>query len=251
MLLTLRIIGLVGAAVFGLAFAITLLSPIQIERAARGFILAEIDERVGRALGSASEARVGRAAEILAERKEIASLRERLATPAKPEIAAIVDRMQAPACDCRKAMLQAFDATAEKRISTLERAELRLRRMVEGHYGEVVAGLLRDMRIFTGVNLIAFLMLLALSVAKPSHVRQLFVPAILLGISAMIASGFYLLGQDWFFTLLYGDFVGWAYAIWLLLIFALLCDVALFKARITMRMVNAVQSVFGTAVSVF
>jgi len=252
MRLTLRALGLAGLVVFALAFAITFLSPIHVERAARGFIQGQIEAQIGDRLGGAAETQVGRAARALAERhgEEIGALRKRLATGANAQIAAVIGRMQDPDCECRKRMVQALDAATESRIATLERAEPQLRRIIEGRYGEIVADLLRDLRIFTGTNLLAFLMLFVLSIAKPGHIRQLFVPGILLGTSAVAASCIYLFGQNWFFTLFYGDFVGWAYAVWLLLIFGLLCDVALFRARITGRIVNAVQAVFGTAASV-
>jgi hypothetical protein len=252
MILALRALGLAGAIVFGLAFAVTFLSPIHVERAARGFIQGRMEAQLARASQGAAETRSGRAAKALAERhsEEIGALKERMAVGANAHVAAVIGRMQDPNCDCRKRMLQALDAATESRISTLERAEPQLRRILEGRYGRIVTDLLRDLRIFTGTNLFAFLMLLGLSIAKPGHVRQLFVPGILLGTSAIIASGFYLFGQNWFFTLLYGDFVGWAYAIWLLLVFGLLCDIALFKARITTRIVNVLQSAFGTAAAI-
>ena len=246
--MTLRLMSLAGVMVFGLALALTYVSPIHVERAARGFIQNQIERQVKDQLGigrdEVGETRVARLAEAIAERnnEEINTLRERLTTGLNARIAAIVARMQDLSCECRERLRQGLDAATESRISTLQRAEPQLRRIIEGRYSEIVADLLRDLRIFTGTNLLAFVLLLVLSIAKPGQVRQLLVPGALLGLAAVAASVIYLFGQNWFFTLLYGDFVGWAYGIWLLVIFGFFCDVVLFRARITTRIVDALSA---------
>jgi hypothetical protein len=254
MKLILRLIGLAGIAIFGLALALTWLSPIQVERAARGFIQSEIErelaERISEAGAGALESRIGRLTKGLAERHEaeIAGLRERMARGLNAEIASTVARMQDPSCACRRLLLERLDSATEARLAALERAGPRLRRVIEGKYSEIVAELLRDLRIFAGSNLLAFLVLVILSFSRPDRVRQLFVPALLLVAAAIAASAVYLLGQNWFFTLIHGDFVGLAYTGWLLLIFGLLCDVALFKAKVTTLIVDVVFSALGKAV---
>lgn len=248
MKLALRLMGLAGVLVFGLSVALTYLSPIHVERAARGFVQSKIERQIRDEIGigreGARKSRIGGLAEDLAERhnKEIGVLRERLATGLNAQVTDTVARMQDPGCECRERMRQWLDVATQMRISTLQRAEPQLRRVIEGKYSEIVADLLRDLRIFLGTNLLAFVLLLVLSIAKPSHLRQLFVPSILLGVAAVAGSVIYLFGQNWFFTLLYGDFVGWAYGVWLLLIFGLFCDIVLFKARVTTRIVDALST---------
>ncbi len=241
---TLRISALAGIILFGVAFAMTFLSPIHFERSARGFIETKIERQLGERSAiigaAAAETRTGRLAMALSEQHsaEIAALRQALAVNLSTQIATMVGHMQDPNCICRVRMTQMLQGIASSRISALERAEPQLRQIVEGRYGEIVTDLLRDLRIFTGANLLAFLLLFALSIARPDHVRQLFVPGLLLGISTLTASAAYLFGQNWFSTLLYADFTGFAYAAWLVSIFALLCDVALFKARVTSRILD-------------
>lgn len=246
--LALRLVGLAGLIGFGLSLALTYLSPIHVEHVARGFIQNQIERQIRDELGigreGAGESRIGGLAEDLAEQhnEEIGALRERLATGLNAQVTATVARMQDLGCECRERMRQWLDVATQLRISTLQRAEPQLRQVIEGKYSEIVADLLRDLRIFLGTNLLAFVLLLVLSIAKPSHVRQLFVPGILLGVAAVAGSVIYLFGQNWFFTLLYGDFVGWAYGVWLLLIFGLFCDIVLFKARVTTRIVDALST---------
>lgn len=255
MTLTLRSVGLFGLLIFGVAFALTFLSPIHYEKAARGFletrIEAQVRERLEIVPEGVREGRIARLAQALAERHEaeIAELRERLVSGLNAQVAAVVERMQDLSCECRQFMTQALDVATSLRISSLERAEPQLRRVIEGRYGEIVSELLRDLRIFTGTNLAAFALLLGLSFAKPGQVRQLFVPGVLLAVAAVVASAIYIFGQNWFFTLLYSDYVGMAYAVWLLLIYGFLADIALFQARVTTAIVDAFVYAFGSIFS--
>jgi hypothetical protein len=241
----LHISALVGVILFGAAFAATFLSPIHFERAARGFIEMKIERQLGERSAiidtTVSETRAGQLAMALSEQHnaEIAGLRKALEANLDDKITAIVDRMQDPGCTCRALMTQMLHGMASSHISTLERAEPQLRRIIEGRYAEIVTDLLRDLRIFAGTNLLAFLLLFALSIARADRIRQLLLPGLLLGATALAASAFYLFGQNWFFTLLHADFTGFAYAAWLMLTFALLCDITLFRARITTRILKA------------
>ena len=244
--LALRLIGAVGVLIFGFGLALTYQSPIQIERAARGFIESRIEGRIRTELdiprGNAERAPVRHLAGRLAQRHEekARALRERISRGLDAEVAAAVARMQNLSCECRETLRRGLEARTQSRLSMLEQAAPQLRRIMEGLYGEIVTDLLRDLRIFTGINLAAFLTLLGISMARPSQARHLLVPAILLGSAALAASLFYVFGRNWFFTLLYADYLGWTYGLWLLLIFALFCDIVLFRARITARILGLV-----------
>jgi hypothetical protein len=253
MRLILGLIGWAGAALFGAALALTYLSPIHVERAARGFIENRIERELAEQFAdvrhSDQSARAGRLAAALANRHEAeaAALRKQLASGLNAQITAAVARMQDLSCECREQLHRGSDAGLVLRIARLERAEPQLRLIIEGKYSDIIEDLLRDLRIFAGTNLAAFLMLLALSALKPSHLRQLFVPGILLGTAAVATSAIYLFGQNWFLTLLYADYVGWTYGIWLVLIFGLFSDIVLLKARFTTKIVNALSLVLGKA----
>lgn len=197
------------------------------------------------------EGRIGQFARSMAERHEteIAELRQNLRAGLRERVVALVGRMQDPSCACRKAMSRALDVVTMVHISSLERAEPQLRRLVEGRYGEIVGDLLRDLRIFTGTNLVAFALLLGLSLARPAQARPLLVPGVLLGGATLIASAFYIVGQDWFFALLYNDYVGFGYTAWLALIYVFLLDIALFQARITSFVLDAISQIVGKVFS--
>jgi hypothetical protein len=161
----------------------------------------------------------------------------------KPRIKATVQRLQDPQCPCRAFLLNSLALSGNLHIPQMERAAPQLQRLILGQYGAIVGDLLRDLRIFAATNLLAFLALLALSALKPQHIGALFLPAVMLCVATMMSSAFYLFGQNWFFTILYADYTGYAYALWLLLIFGLLCDIALLKARVTRGILHLLSSI--------
>lgn len=255
MRLAVRLIGLISTILFGTCLALICFLPITVERSARDFIQKQIEHQIADELGmnkpGAEHSRLSSLATALVQRHrdEIDILREDLSIRLKPQVDRAIARMQDPNCECRERLRQWVALATESRVSTLARAEPQLQRIVEGKYGDIVRALLRDLQIFLGLNLLAFAILTITSLFKPSHVRQLFIPAMLLAVATIAASVVYLFGQDWFFTILYGDYVGWMYGVWVVVIFGLLFDVVLFKARATTFILALLSGAVGTAVA--
>jgi len=238
---------------FGLAFFLTFLSPIYYERAARSFLEYKIEQKIKNRVGFNSDGKVATFAKKLLEKNQqrINDLKERFLPVLRARIASIVADMQTHNCECRQRMLQGLAVVSTLAstldIAFLEKSEPQLRNLIEGQYGEIVSSLLRDLRIFTASNLVAFAALLLLSFVKSGYVRQLFLPGLLLAVASIITSVIYIFGQNWFFTILYNDFVGMAYIVWLVLVYGFLCDIALFKARITSSIVDLFVSSIDVA----
>lgn len=62
-------------------------------------------------------------------------------------------------------------------------------------------------------------------------------------------SYFYIFEQDWFYTILYNDYTGFAYIGYLAVVFAFLCDVVFNRARVTTEIINSILSAVGQAPS--
>lgn len=243
----LRCIGLAGLALYGLAFALTWLSPHHYERAGRAFIQSQLESRVRGHIDAAAPDPLQQVARRIAAQHEaeIARLRTQLASGLHERIAETVARMQDLDCECRQRMRAGLDAGTRLQIAGLERAEPQLRRLIEGEYGAIVAELMRELRIFTGTNAAAFAVLLLLSLLRPAVLAHLWAPGLLLAAAALVSSAVYLFGQNWFHTLLHSDYVGMAYAGWLLLVFGFFVDIGLNRARVTTGLLNALSSALG------
>ena len=96
---------------------------------------------------------------------------------------------------------------------------------LQSKYVDVVSRPRTDLRIFLGSNLAAFL-------------------------AVAVCSYFYVFEQNWFFTIIYGDYVGFAYAAYLGSVFLFLIDVVLNRARVTIGLLNWFFELIGSSVSV-
>lgn len=79
---------------------------------------------------------------------------------------------------------------------------------------------------------------------------HLFVPGILLAVAAVISFSIYVFGQDWFYIILYNDYMGFGYLAYMTLIFSLLVDIIVNQARITTEVINFIGHMFSAAFSV-
>jgi hypothetical protein len=109
---------------------------------------------------------------------------------------------------------------------------------IQTTYLDVVAELKLDIRIFAGCNFVAFLLLLFSSFARRDAIDLLFVPGLLLGAAVAFCTWCYVFNQDWLWTIVYGSYVGYAYLLGLSVVFMLLLDIVLNKARFTMKFIG-------------
>lgn len=132
----------------------------------------------------------------------------------------------------------------------LEKAKDKLADFTQSKYNEIVDKLTMDIRIFLGVNSLVFILLFLISFLKPQATDHLFLPSGLIFLSTLISSYFYLFEQNWFYTILYNDYIGFGYVAYLGLVFAILCDIVFNKSRITTEIINFLANAIGSAFSV-
>ena len=257
MRIILRIIGLVGVLIFGTSFYFTYGVPGGVEEVAKDFIKERIEQETKKKIDSISittpESALGRLAQsmIKANEQELAELKTRLQQEAHEKTAAVIAEMRDLSCECRIMYAQMLKENMELRISGLESMNEKITGFMKGKYMEVVNKLTQDLRIFTGSNLAMFFLLLLASFLKPKAVIQLFIPGLLLATSTITCSYFYLFEQNWLFTLIYSDFLGYWYLSYVGGLFLWLYDIMLNRARVTTKVVNAAANVIGSTLKAF
>jgi hypothetical protein len=135
-------------------------------------------------------------------------------------------------------------------LTILQDQQNRLTDIIKYKYLEVLDKIKQDLRIFLSTNALIFAFLLVLTFLKPNQLKILFLSAVLLTASTLIASIFYIFGQNWFYTILYNHYMGFGYLLYITGIFLLLLDVAINKARITNYLFNTATSLIGGALKV-
>jgi hypothetical protein len=251
---TLRFLGLVGAVAFGTLFILVWTRPVWVEDAAKDFIAAEVRRQVHsriEGLGlTGGDALAHAAAALQAQNERIArATKAKLAAAVDARVDAALAQIRNTDCECRSALATMMIAARDQAVTTVETAGPRLIEFVHMKYARVVGELSLDLRIFLGTNALACLLLLVLSFARPRAIDHLLVPGLLLMSAVVVSSYFYLFEQNWFYTVVYSNYYGFAYLAFLACIFALLLDIFLNRGKVTTRLGNWVFNVVGSAVT--
>ena len=239
-----RILGLGGTIAFGLVFLFTYSTPGYVEDIAKVFIEQQVEKEVRGKLESTTRMIENRTLGTLAEKlinnntDEIAEIRQDLNAGLHEKIAVALAKMRDLSCECRKKYENYIRGGMESRIISLEKANEALSDFIKGKYMEVVKKLTVDVRIVSGSNLVLFIILLLLTFLKPGGLPHLLVPGVLLVVSSLVCTYFYVFEQNWFFTIIYNDYVGFGYLVYVGVLFLLLCDIALNRGRVITKFLN-------------
>jgi hypothetical protein len=250
---SLIVLSLLGFLLFGGAFALSFLNPLVIERAAREVVRIEVERRVGEKIDSLSNSRVADLAQRALQNTEadIARTQRALRDEVPRKVANVVADMLNADCECRKRLVEYAQRAESERLSSLTQVRERLAGLIESTYASVASNLMREFRIFTASNAVAFALLALITLIRRKATLQLILPAVVLGGAVIVTGGLYLFNQNWLHTVVFGQYVGLAYVGYLAGVALLLADVVFNRARVTTRLVNLVlQSVGSVATAV-
>jgi len=248
-------IGATGTVIFAFFFALTFHTPEWIEQFAAGFIEKEVSKRVDTAIDSvkppAGDSALSRAAASLYAKNEeaIEGYRESLRNKVHERMADAIAKARDLDCECRDKWAQWLKDDASMQIRLLQKANQGITDFVQSNYARVVVDLKRDIRIFTSANGLVFFLILFLVILKPEAYLQIFVPSLLAAAATVVCSYFYIFEQNWLLTIIFNDYLGFTYIAYLAVVFGLMCDIILNRARITTQIVNTVFDVVGSTAS--
>jgi hypothetical protein len=251
----LRLAGVAGTAIFSTFFAFTYSVPGWVETFASDFIESkvteEIDSRIDDFDVSAGDSAVSQLAAALYQQnqREIERLKDALKAGIHERMASVLAQIRDLDCECRNKYAQLFERGFQFDITLLQAANDRIVDFIQVTYMQIASELKRDIRVFTGVNAGVFVLLLLVSFLKPQAIGQLFVPGVLLVLATAISAHFYVFKQDWLLTIIYGDYLGFMYLAYLGVVFMVLCDIVLNRARVTTRLANLVLDAAGSSVT--
>lgn len=242
-----------GFVVFAALFMLSVARPHVIEVSARTLLVAEVERRTRERLDAVSEsdsalAGLARKA-MVAHAHEAAQLR-RMKEALSERVSSTVDGMADPACACRAGLRDQARIRIDARLAQLDEWDARLEALIRSAYAHTANQLRREIRIFAGTNALVFLMLGVIAWRKQAVALHLLVPAVVLLGSVGVSAAFYLFNQDWVRTVVFNDYVGYGYAVWLGILLALLTDILANRARVTTRILNTVLHSAGSSLTV-
>lgn len=255
-LLSVRIVSIIGVTLFGFGLYLTFSVPDWLEEYAAEYIEdrlgADIDRKVDAVQPPSVEGRIGDFARSIyaANETRIEETKALLRDKAHEALAASLAVIRDLDCECRRLTAERIREGLVLNISMLEDANAKLISSLQAGYLNIATELKRDFRIFTATNMLVFLLLLFASLTKPQARTHFLVPTALLTTSTVICSYFYLFEQDWLLTVVYSNYVGFGYLVYLLVVALFLADIVLNRARVTSALINALSSLFSAMPSV-
>jgi hypothetical protein len=247
------LLSLLGILLFGGALALSFLDPLLIERVAREVVRIEVERRLDEKIDSLSNTRVAGIAQRALQRTEvdIGRTQQAIRQDLPRKVASVIADMLNADCECRKRLIELAHRSEFERLSSLAQVRERLVGLIESTYASVTHSLMREFRIFAASNAVAFVLLGFITLVRRTAALQLVLPAFVLVGAVVVTSGLYLFSQNWLHTIVFGEYVGLLYAVYLAGVALLLADVLFNRARVTTRMVNlALQSVGSAATAI-
>lgn len=243
-------VGLAGAALFGVAFVLSYLNPVLIERAAREVVRLEVEKRVGEIVDELTDSTVMQMAlkALGKSAEEIEKTKREISDAVPQKVADVIANMLKVDCECRQRLKNLAEKHYNEKLSAITQVQARLTQFVESAYAKVTTQLLREFRIFTGANAIVFALLAVVGFRRRAAAVQLILPAIVLLGAAAVTGYFYLFGQDWLHTILFSHYVGLAYFGYLSVAIVLLADVAFNRARVCTSVINGALDTAGSGI---
>lgn len=247
----LRLAGFLGLAVFLFFFTLTFRVPQWVETFARDFIASEVrdeaDARIDAIGMRQGDSVADRAAAAMYERnaQAIEDIKTRLKDRSRDQFLVALDQVRDLNCECRRRIEDVWRNLQASGLNELLASNQRIQSFIHASYMDVVDELRREMRIFSGINAAAFLLLLAVSFARPQAARHLLIPGVLLLCATVVCALLYVFSQNWLLTIIHGDYTGFAYAGYLAVVFLLISDIALDRGRVTTGVANGIGSALG------
>ena len=255
---SLRGFGRFGILLFLPLFIMTFADPDLIERSGKAFIAWKLQSETDKKIDSIQlpattkfERMLGDKAKKLRHQTEqkLVLLKLQLKADAPAILAAQLAKVSNLDCECRKKWESRLRSSMKMELASLQKTKAKLIDFSHAKYMDITQKLTLDVRIFLGINATIFVLLLLISFMKPVAISHLFLPGSLMLVSTLVCSYFYLFEQNWFYTILYNDYTGFSFIGYLLLVFAILCDIVFNKAKVTTTVINACLEVVGQAAS--
>ena len=234
-------------------FLIVWLAPERVERAAKSFAQDRMQTTAMEKLDRADDTPLSRSLEDL--RDKYLAEADVTAAMIKARVGDVVAAMVARLChlDCkaRSRLAESLQRGLTEQLAKYKTAAETVQGALKDGYRGIITRIFDDLKIFLGSTGLATFAVFLIALLKPALARPLFVPATLLLVSSVASASIYLFGQNWFFTILFNDYMGYGYAAYIGVIFLFLVDIVYFHAAITTTILEAFAKAVTALVSCF
>lgn len=235
----------IGFLLFAALFATTYANKGQLEHVAQSFITSQIKSDLAEKYPTMANGDIPEKLNGIQEKYSNQGDRLKLMMDAKIDmlIADSISNLCGSNCAKKDAWRQSIHELFEKKFERANQASETLKMFIQGKYTETLAKLLQDIRIFSGANTVAFVIVVLVLILKHGARVHLVVPSALLILSALVSIYLYVFQQNWFFTFIHGSYWGYGYALYMAVIFGFLLDIVLNNGRVITGLLNSLGGV--------
>lgn len=254
--LFLRSISIFGILLFGTLFTITLINPIKIEHTLKPFIVKKLKLEINKKIDSININKTNKVNKFIKKlsknflattNMKLNKLKEKLKLFALNNISNDISELNDEKCKCRELWTNRISEFIKFKIITIEKAKKRLSNFTKAKYMDIVNELIMDIRIFAGVNSLVLIFIFFLLFIKKNSEKVLIIPSVLMFISVIVCSYFYLFEQNWFYSVLFNDYIGFSYILYLFVIFLLLCDITFNDSKLIKKLLEIFSNLFSSS----
>lgn len=242
---TITIISLIGFLLFGAVFSATYIARKQIEESATSFISKQVEVEVRKHLQGVV-AVADKAGQLKFIKNKYSDDIEKIKQYLSSGLPELIAKVVADILDGKveeEQIKKGIKKYAGEKISSLAFAIKNIEQLISGKYYETLGSLIQDIRVFSGCNTVLFLIALLISSLKGISQKEALLPTALLLVATIASSLIYILGQDWFYTIIYNDYVGFGYLVYVGIIFVFQSDLIFNKARLTCLVLDTIGSI--------
>lgn len=236
-------LSLAGIAIFGALSVYVNAFPRHFDETVQAIAIAETERRVNERLEEAAQSRTAEVVTHIAGAispelgRDADRYRAILAMGADDVIGEILVVACRLSCEDRDGARDRLGGVLMRQVARHSGAIDRLESIVVGEFDEVTAEFRGDVGKMALGNLIAFAFALLLTFIRGQSARQLLVVSVLMTVATLAMFALYVFGQDWIRVIIFGDYLGWGYAIWLAVLGAVMLDIAVNRGRV-MRLIT-------------
>jgi|SRR5882724_2791479 len=239
-----RIVAAVGIAFYICVLGVVTFAPNLLEQSARVFATSRLHEEIE---AVASDQRLERAREIT-DRQAVELMEAAVVAQAQLheqfdramiEIVSVLCRFD---CGARQMWLDIFERSIEKKWSEAAQAIKNLKAIAQSRFSEIMLKLRAELMFFTVSNVAILAMLFVATLFARGRYNVLGLPALLCVVGTTISAGLYVFGQNWFYAILFDNYMRTGYLVLDFSVCLLLIDWFVLRGRITAQVLGALPA---------
>ncbi len=247
----LKIITLFLTIIYGFIFIFSLTSTDTIRVEAEEFIKYQISKEIHAKVDRLNDNKLVKYTKKKTREKSIKLkiYKEFLKKHLSSTVNKVTEKLSKEECECKKRRRNFISSFLTTKINDTKKAISHLKEFIRYKYINITSKLIKDIQIASASSFLAMLLISSLLFFKSKLSIQINLLTISMLLSTLAGTWLYIFKQNWFYTIIYNDYIGFWYMGYLAIVFLLIADIVFNKAKVTTELINMFFNAIGSAFS--